>query len=107
MLPQASTYNPSLMSLSPDAPLEVLRDHVVSMAESHYVGKIAIVCGMFLVFYEWCKCCFCPFKRRLIRFPSDISRQRGTTTPHLKLSCSHNYAHSLDSYYLGMASQVR
>jgi len=51
--PQASNAHPSPMSLSPDAPLEVLRDHIVPAALSNYIGKIVTVCGMFLVCYEW------------------------------------------------------
>ena len=43
------------MSLSPGAPLEVLSDQLVSAAVSHYVGKIATLCGMLLVCYDWRK----------------------------------------------------
>ena len=96
------------MSLFPeaDATLEVLRDQLVSAAVSHYIGKIATLCGMLLVCYDWRKVCCYPLRRRLILFPSNISWQRGTTTLHLKYWCSDNHTHLLDPYYLGMASQV-
>ena len=94
------------MSLSPDAPAEVLRDYILSARVTSHVGKIAIVCGMFLVCYDWRKSDCWPHRRRLILFLSNIVRQRGTTAPHFKLWCSDNYAHLLGSYYLGMASQV-
>ena len=106
ILSQASIYDSSSMSLSPEVPLEVLRVYIVSAGVTNYVGKIAIVCGIFLVCYDWRKCCCCPLKRSLILCPSNISRQRGTTTPHLKFWYSDNYAHLLASYYLGMACQV-
>ena len=106
ILPQAANYNSSPMSLTPDAPLEGLRDNIVSAAVSNYVGKIATVCGMILVCYDWRKFCCCPLERGLIHFPSNISRQRGTTTPRLILWYSDNHTHFLDPYYLGMASQA-
>jgi len=69
----------TLMSLSPNAPLEVLRDHIVPAALSNYIGKIVTVCGMFLVCYDWSKFCRCPFELGLILFLSNISGQRGMT----------------------------
>ena len=44
---------PVSMSLSPDAPLEVLRDYVTPAALSNYIGKLVTIGGIFLTCYEW------------------------------------------------------
>ena len=65
------------MSLSPDSPLDVLRDHIIRAALSNYIGKIVTVCGMFLVCYEWGMFCVFPLKDlalALTHFSSHMSR---------------------------------
>jgi len=71
---------PPPMSLSSDAPLEVLRDYIIPIALSDHIGKAVIVSGLFLVCYDWGMLCCCLRQGRLIltHLPSDIFRKRGT-----------------------------
>jgi hypothetical protein len=54
-----------LMSLSSDAPLEVLREYIIPIALSYYIGKIVTVGGIFLACYDWGLLCCCPLKTDL------------------------------------------
>ena len=98
-LPKASIHDVTRpRCLSPWLTLKVLRDHIVPVPMSKYVGKPVAMCGMFLVCYDWRKFCCYPVKRKLLLSLSNISRQRGTTAPHLKLLCSDNYI--MSTYYI-------